>query len=56
LPAAKRDELYTLVIEVGVLPAVFVSQKDGKELEFALKDAGKYVFVLKNGQIVNAFK
>ena len=42
--------------DAGVPPAVFLKQKDGTELNFGLKDGGKYAFVVKDGKIVNAIK
>lgn len=54
--APGKTAAYTLVVDAGTPPAVFIKQKNGMESTFALKDGDKYVFILRDGKIMNAYK
>lgn len=47
---------WKVVVDPGVPPIVRIHQVEGKSLDFNLADGVQYVFVVRNGKIVNAFK
>jgi hypothetical protein len=47
---------FTMVVDDGVQPIVRIYQASGKKLDFTVSDGGRYVFRLKDGEVINFFE
>lgn len=54
--APGKSTRFNVVVDPGVVPAVYIKQKNGAELNFSLKDGDRYAFLVQNGQIVNSYR